>query len=386
MPRKPKFIPMKTSKGWCVNIPSNLSEDGARQRRYFQKKTAADGFVSKLNIRRQNHGTAARLLTPAQEEQAAPAFKLLAKAGVSAALSEIVGQHLARIEKSKASKPFLEAFEAFASSKKRRPAYKLALDALRKISEPLHKKTLRDITPNEIEEVLAGMGPAHRNQRMRELRAVFNYGLKKKWADENPIHGMDFVQRQVAEPEVYEPGELATLLAVADRTEYRLIPLLCLGAFAGIRQHEILRMDSCNIDLVERSIDLRPEQTKKGRRRSVEINDTLFAWLQWYVGRYGIQTGPVSTWSGIWSVRVPMRKLHNEANIPLKPNALRHSIASYHLATNKDIDALVLALGHRGNPNVLWEHYHRAVKASAAKEYWQIMLASEISDKILAIS
>ena len=50
------------------------------------------------------------------------------------------------------------------------------------------------------------MAPAHRNQRLRELRAVFNYGLKKGWTDRNPIMGMDFVQRQVAEPEVYEPG------------------------------------------------------------------------------------------------------------------------------------------------------------------------------------
>jgi hypothetical protein len=108
----------------------------------------------------------------------------------------------------------------------------------------------------------------------------------------------------------------------------------------------------------------------------VEINDTLFAWLQWYVERYGIQGGPVSPSSSVWSVRVPMRKVHKKAAVKLKQNALRHSYASYHLAANKDIDALVIALGHRGNPNVLWEHYHRAVKASAAKEYWQIMPAA----------
>ena len=130
---------------------------------------------------------------------------------------------------------------------------------------------------------------------------------------------------------------------------------------------------------------MRPEQTKKGSRRSVEINDTLFAWLQWYVERYGIQGGPVSPWSSVWSVRVPMRKVHKKAAVKLKQNALRHSYASYHLATNKDIDALVIALGHRGNPNVLWEHYHRAVKASAAKEYWQIMPAAA-TGKIVAIA
>jgi integrase/recombinase XerD len=228
------------------------------------------------------------------------------------------------------------------------------------------------------------MASAYRNLRLRELRAVFNYALKKGWVDENPILRMDFVSRKIAEPDVYEPAELATLLETAERIDHRLIPLLCLGAFAGIRQHEILRLNWRNIDLVERSIDMSPEQTKRGRRRSVEINDTLFAWLQWYVGKYGMRSGPVSAWSGIWSVRVPFRKLHKESGIPLKPNALRHSFSSYYLSQHGDIDALVIALGHRGNPSVLWEHYHRAVKKSAAKAFWTIRHA-EAAQKIVAI-
>ena len=154
----------------------------------FATKLKAQGFAEKLKIRAENYGINSKLLTPAQEEQAATAFRLLSEAKIATALSDIVDQHVAGIAKNKASKPFLEALDIFVKSKKRRPAYKAALDALRKISEPVHSKILREITANEIEEILAGMGPAHRNQRLRELRAVFNYGLKKKWADENPIH------------------------------------------------------------------------------------------------------------------------------------------------------------------------------------------------------
>jgi len=101
-------------------------------------------------------------------------------------------QHLASIEKGKASKPFREAFDIFVHSKTRRPAYKRALDSLRRIAAPLHGSLLRDITANEIEDVVAGMAPAHRNGRLRELRAAFNYGLKKGWADKNPVLGLDF--------------------------------------------------------------------------------------------------------------------------------------------------------------------------------------------------
>ena len=386
MARKAQFVPVKTAEGWRVNIPGNLSDTGTRQRRVFDKRAVAEGFAERLKIRVKYHGIHSKLLTPSEEDQASAAFKLLSAAGIKTSLVEIVGRHLDGIEKSKASRPFLEVFDVFVNSKARRPAYKRALGSLRKISRALHSELLRDITPNEIEEVLAGMGPAHRNQRLRELRAVFNYGLKKGWTDKNPILGMDFVQRQVAEPQVYEPGELTALLATAERAERRLIPLLCLGAFAGIRQHEILRLQWRNIDLVERSIDMDPEQTKKGRRRSAEINDTLFAWLQWYVARYGIQSGPVSSWSGIWSVRVPIRKLHKAAGIPLKPNALRHSYASYHLAQHGDIDALVIALGHRGSPTVLWTHYHRQVKKSTARAFWAITPEMIAREKVVAIA
>ena len=107
MARIAKFTPVKTPKGWRVSIPQNLSNTGSRQRRFFEKKTEAEGFIARLKLRCEVHGTGACLLTPAQEEQAAAAFRLLSSAGLSTTpLSEVVGQHLAKIEKSKASKPW----------------------------------------------------------------------------------------------------------------------------------------------------------------------------------------------------------------------------------------------------------------------------------------
>ena len=44
------------------------------------------------------------------------------------------------------------------------------------------------------------------------INLVFNYGRKR-----NNIRQMDFVERQVAEPDVYEPSELTKLLASARR-------------------------------------------------------------------------------------------------------------------------------------------------------------------------
>ena len=120
MAKRPKFHPFRSAKGLVLNIPPNLTEDGTRQRRYFKKKAEAEGLADQLSVRWLNETTrgGARLLSASQEEQAAAAFQLLSKAETSITLPEIVGQHLVRIEKSKASKPFVEAFDIFTTSKK----------------------------------------------------------------------------------------------------------------------------------------------------------------------------------------------------------------------------------------------------------------------------
>jgi integrase len=383
MPRVEKFEPVEVSEGWRVNVPAKFSETGKRQRRIFDTKKEADGFCQKMKVRRTNHGTAARVLSPAKEGEAVAAFTLLEEAGISTPLQTIVGEYIARQNIRNASKMFVDVFDTFVALKPRRPAYKVALDALRKITLPLHEEIICDISPGQIDDLLSGMGPAHRNQRLRELRAVFNYGLKKEWTRENPIARLDRSEHEQGETEIYEPEEMAKLLLTAANTEPRLIPIYAIGGFAGIRSAERQRMNWPNIDIPERSIDLERSQTKKGRRRSIEINDTLLAWLEWYIEKFGIQRGPVSAWKSIWTIRPPIRKLHEAAGVPFKQNALRHSFASYHLAQHKDIDALVILLGHKGDAQVLWDHYHRSVRKAAAEVYWGITPENLFAGKII---
>ena len=96
-PENRSSFPSKRPKAGASMFHPSLSITGTRQRRYLETKSKAEGFVDQLNVRRENHGTAARLLTPSQEEQAASAFKLLDDAQVAVTLTEIVGQHLSRI-------------------------------------------------------------------------------------------------------------------------------------------------------------------------------------------------------------------------------------------------------------------------------------------------
>jgi hypothetical protein len=41
--------------------------------------------------------------------------------------------------------------------------------------------------------------------------------------------------------------------------------------------------------------------------------------------------------------------------------------------SRKGIDETCLALGHQGNPKMLWDHYYLATSREQAEEYWQIL-------------
>ena len=80
MAKAPSLIPWKDRtrkvKPWRVSVPPKLSDNGKRQRRFFETKEKAQGEIQRIKVRMENHGTAPKLLTPAQEEQATTAIKL----------------------------------------------------------------------------------------------------------------------------------------------------------------------------------------------------------------------------------------------------------------------------------------------------------------------
>jgi hypothetical protein len=79
---------------WWISIPPRLSDSGRRQKRYFKTKDEALGAIQSIKVRKENHGTAAKLLSPADEQQAASALKLLRTAGCTTQLTVIEGEYL----------------------------------------------------------------------------------------------------------------------------------------------------------------------------------------------------------------------------------------------------------------------------------------------------
>ena len=88
---------------------------------------------------------------------------------------------------------FEELFERFTSSKKSRSAaYLRGLKYTLPRFPGLHGRTVAEIQPQDIEAEMNGMTASVRNAFQRNLRAVFNFGVKRGWGP-LPNRRMTFV-------------------------------------------------------------------------------------------------------------------------------------------------------------------------------------------------
>ena len=128
---------------------------------------------------------------------------------------------------------FKSMFESFICAKKgkRSEPYITALRCTLPRFAVLHQKLACEITNSEIEDDLAGTTPSVHNAFFRYLRAVFNFGIRKSWCDENPIKriGMHSLKRR---KEILTNGQVIALLKAVRENDFELLPyhLLCIFA------------------------------------------------------------------------------------------------------------------------------------------------------------
>jgi len=122
-----------------------------------------------------------------------------------------------------------------------------------------------------------------------------------------------------------------SLLAVASD---KLVPYLAIGAFAGLRQCEVARLDWSNVSIKERQIYVPVKAAKGGdakRARCVPMSENLAAWL----ARHEKRNGPICPLANITNALHRAAKRARMAN--WVHNGLRHSFCSYRLAQVKNV-------------------------------------------------
>ena len=140
--------------------------------------------------------------------------------------------------------------------------------------------------------------------------------------------------------------------------------MLAIGAFAGLREAEIKRLDWGEIDLRRAFIEVKADKAKTAKRRIVRIQPNLARWL----APYSAMTGAVVP----VNARKKLDGVRKAAGLKRwSKNGLRHSFASYRLAATNDAANVASELGH-STSQMLYSTYRELVLPEEAERYWEI--------------
>jgi len=238
--------------------------------------------------------------------------------------------------------------------------------------------SIAHVCTRDIEQWLAKLttGLVTRSNFRRHIITLFNFARRRGYLPrdrETEAHWLEKPKLKSKPIEVFTPGELAEILAVAEGQSKLAI---IIGAFTGIRSAEILRLRWDNFNWEEQVIDIGCDQTKTASRRLVPILPPLVEWIQPFVQT----SGPVLNYSlavclaeGFGTVAKKVTKARGEGARPFawKQNALRHSYASYRLAITNDAAQVALELGN--SPQKLFSNYRKVVTRSQAIAWFSVM-------------
>ncbi|MEX2578955.1 MAG: tyrosine-type recombinase/integrase [Verrucomicrobiales bacterium] len=242
-------------------------------------------------------------------------------------------------------------------------------------------RSVATITRDEITEWIRGLNQSatSQNNYLRLIRVLFSEAVKGKYLDENPARHVTESKAAQTEVGTLTPEELA---AVFEKAPEELIPVIAIGAFAGIRREEIKKLDWSDVDLTHNTIRVRPAKAKSARNRLVPIEPNLAEWLRPRAqaeGRVWCEGGDKKFTLAMRAAGfgVPGTESEKEKKAgwkfrrPYPENGLRHSYATYWLAEHQDSGALSLNLGHT-NSRIVFDHYRAPMAAERAKAYWSI--------------
>jgi integrase len=242
------------------------------------------------------------------------------------------------------------------------------------------ERPIAGITVEELDNWLRNLtcGPKSRANFRANVGVLFSYAERRRMIDSNPILRTARPKLIDKAPEIFSVDELTGLLHAASTNAPGAVPMLTIGAFAGLREAEIKRLTWAEIDLRRGFIEVKAAKAKTARRRIIEIQPNLREWLRPYAGMTGAVV-PVNS-------RKKLDLVRRAAGLARWPkNGLRHSFASYRLAAIHDAPRVAAELGHT-SPQMLYSTYRELVLPEEAERYWKITPAEEVGNLVAFVS
>jgi integrase len=341
---------------------------GKRQRKFFRTKDAAERALATIKTKLRKEGEKALLMPDAMRIEAIACCALLAP--YNASLIDAVRFFVAHKDAAQRSCTVQATIDEYLKLQQRNQRSARHVDdlkyRLRTFKDSFGPKLMSALSVHELEEWLHGLGlsPKSTNNYHSAVSSLFSFALKRGYAGANPLRAIDKMRIPAKPPGILSPLQCQKLLNAAGN---RVLPLIALGAFCGVRNAEILRLSWSDIDMARGFVHVAAEQAKGARRRLVEMSENLKQWLLPYANR----VGKLWSWSHV-EYYLELKAARAGAGIKQWPsNALRHSFASYHLAFHQNAAALALQMGHTSQA-MIFSNYREVVTPDQAQHYWMI--------------
>ena len=202
-----------------------------------------------------------------------------------------------------------------------------------------------------------------RNSKLSRVKVLFSFARSRDYLPADQRIATDTLRKVkvvIDKVDVFSPGQLQGLLHAAPA---HLVPVIAMGAFAGIRMAELARLDWSAVDLDRGYIEVRATQAKTGSRRIIPVTDNLRAWL---APLPRIEKADFSL-----SRQREVHALARSLGLEWPRNVLRHSFISYRIAIVKSADQVALEAGN--SPAIIFKHYRELTTEEQANEWFGIV-------------
>lgn len=170
---------------------------------------------------------------------------------------------------------------------------------------------------------------------------------------------------------IYTPEKLRTLLF---QIEPRLAPFVAIGALAGLRTAEIVRLEWPEVRFGQNVIEIKASKSKTASRRLAPILPVLAEWLAPMRKESGrVLVGVHDEFAIATQFKKAVDAITDEKGKPLVKivhNGLRHSFITYRMAVLKNAAEVALEAGN--SPRMIFEHYRELATEGEAKEWFAV--------------
>jgi integrase len=380
--RRPSFKVHEYKHSKTHKFYINLKAFG-KGRRFFKTKSEAEAEALRQKTLLERHGREAVALSKGELSEFITAKQKLAEYGetISDAVKFRV-DYLERVRRHGIT--VAQLTDEVLQAKRRDGRSEVYLRDLRhrlgKFVQDFGNRPIAGITVDELDNWLRALplSPQSRINYRTVIGSLFSHAESRGIIERNPIPRTAKPRLIDSPPEIFRVDELRALLESATSIAPDVLPALAIGAFAGLRDAEIKRLDWNEVDLARGHIEVKAAKAKSARRRLVPIQPNLTAWLQPYSGMTG-QVVPEAA-------RGKLERVRKAAGLTRWPkNGLRHSFASYRLAAIHDAPRVAAELGHT-SPHLLYSTYRELVLPHEAERYWKIEPQSSESKNVVAFT